>query len=105
MTIFKLTVLYLEPADTPTPDSDPPSSQIAQSTPKSTAKRLQIRRIAERFLVAAGEAHIRAVQAEVRFMRIAIRIARFDGSGCQTAGPKVIGIVSCPRTFNRVVVC
>lgn len=50
--------------------------------------------VAERGLVAVGEAEVAAVEAEVGEVWVAVGIAGFDGAGGETGEAEVVGVVA-----------
>ena len=65
---------------------------------------LQVIRIPQRVQVAISEPDVGAVQAEVRQVRIAIRVARSDRTAGKTRSAKVVGVVAAIGAVKVVVV-
>lgn len=67
-------------------------------------QRFKITSITQRVLVAVCEAHVRAVEAEVRQVRVPIRIAGSDRTARESRSTEVVGVVTCVRAVDVVVV-
>lgn len=64
----------------------------------------EIAGIAQRILVAVGEANVCAVEAEVGQVRVSIRVARCDGATCEARSTEVVGVVASVCAIDVVVV-
>lgn len=67
-------------------------------------QRLKIASITQRVLVAVSETHVRAMKTEVRQVRVPIRIAGSDRAARESRSTEVVGIVTCVRAVDVVVV-
>lgn len=67
-------------------------------------QRLKIASITQRVLVAVSETHVRAMEAEVRQVRVSVWVAGSDGTARESRSTKVVGIVACVRAIDVVVV-
>lgn len=79
-------------------------SSESRKIPRHQLQRFKITGITQRVLVAVSETHVRAVEAEVRQVRVPIRIAGSDRTARESRGTEVVGVVTCVRAIDVVVV-
>ena len=81
-----------------------PRPRESRKVARNQLQSLQVIRISKRVQVAISEADVRAVQAEVRQVRVAIRVARSDGTAGKTRSAKVVRVIAAIGAVEVVVI-